>query len=149
MARINNLTNFLNDVAAAIKEKLGDSTNIPAAQFDTKIREIETGGDYQSKTINISANGSQTITPDSEYDALSSVVINVQVPIPQLQNKSYEFTQNTHIVLSPETGYDGFSSIELTINVPQEGGSGDVKLFETEQAMQADPNPCEGDLAID
>lgn len=118
MARINNLTNFLNDVAAAIKEKLGDSTNIPAAQFDTKIREIETGGDYQSKTINISANGSQTITPDSEYDALSSVVINVQVPVKQLQSKSYEFTDNTHIVLSPETGYDGFSSIELTINVP-------------------------------
>ena len=148
MARINNLTNFLNDVAAAIKEKLGDSTNIPAAQFDTKIREIETGGDYQSKTINISANGSQTITPDSEYDALSSVVINVQVPIPQLQNKSYEFTQNTHIVLSPETGYDGFSSIELTINVPQQGGSGDVKLFETIADMQADADPQEGDLAV-
>lgn len=146
MARINNLTNFLNDVAAAIKEKLGDNTNIPAAQFDTKIREIETGGDYQSKTVNISANGSQTITPDSEYDALSSVVINVQVPVKQLQSKAYEFTDNTHIVLSPETGYDGFSSVELTINVPT--GSGDVKLFETEQAMQADPNPQEGDLAI-
>lgn len=148
MARINNLTNFLNDVAAAIKEKLGDSTNIPAAQFDTKIREIETGGDYQSKTINISANGSQTITPDSEYDALSSVVINVQVPVKQLQSKTYEFTDNTHIVLSPETGYDGFSSIELTINVPQEGGSGDIKLFKTVEEMQADPNPSEGDLAV-
>lgn len=118
MARVNNLSNFLNDVAVAIKEKLGDSTNIPAAQFDTKIREIETVGDYQSKTINISANGSRTITPDSEYDALSSVVINVQVPVKQLQSKGYEFTENTHIVLSPETGYDGFSSIELTINVP-------------------------------
>lgn len=146
MARINNLTNFLNDVAAAIKEKLGDSTNIPAAQFDTKIREIETGGDYQSKTINISANGSQTIAPDSEYDALSSVVINVQVPIPSLQSKTYNFTENTHIVLSPETGYDGFSSIELTINVPT--GSGDVKLFETQEEMQADKTAQEGDLAV-
>ena len=27
-------------------------------------------------------------------------------------------------------------------------GSGEVKLFETEQAMQADPNPSEGDLAV-
>lgn len=118
MARTNNLTNFLTDVAAAIKAKLGDQTDIPASQFDTKIGEIETGGTYQSKTINITTNGSQTITPDTGYDALSSVVINVQVPVKQLQSKNYEFTQNTHIVLSPETGYDGFSSIDLTINVP-------------------------------
>ena len=118
MARTNNLTNFLNDVAAAIKEKLEDNSDILAANFDTKIREIETVGDYQSKTINIFANGSQTITPDQDYDALSSVVINVQVPIPSLQSKVYEFTENTHMVLRPETGYDGFSSVELTINVP-------------------------------
>lgn len=148
MARTNNLTNFLTDVAAAIKAKLGTETPILASQFDTKIGEIETVGTYQAKSVTIQSNGSQTITPDSGYDALSSVVINVQVPVKQLQSKSYEFTQNTHIVLSPETGYDGFSSIELTINVPQESGSGDVKLFETEQAMQADPNPQEGDLAV-
>lgn len=118
MARTNNLTNFLNDVATAIKTKLGDNTPIPASQFDTKIGEIETGGTYQSKTINVTTNGSQTVTPDTGYDALSSVLINVQVPIPSLQTKNYEFTQNTHIVLSPEQGYDGFSSIDLTINVP-------------------------------
>lgn len=40
MARVNNLTNFLNDVATAIKQKLGDNTPIPASQFDTKIGEI-------------------------------------------------------------------------------------------------------------
>lgn len=33
-------------------------------------------------------------------------------------------------------------------NIPSGSGSGDVKLFETEQAMQADPNPQEGDLAV-
>ena len=148
MARTNNLTNFLTDVAAAIKAKLGTETPIPASQFDTKIGEIETGGTYQAKSITIQSNGSQTITPDSGYDALSSVAITVQVPIPQLQSKSYTFTDNTTITLNPETGYDGFSSITLTINVPQEGGSGDVKLFETEQAMQADQNPTEGDLAV-
>ena len=30
----------------------------------------------------------------------------------------------------------------------ESGSSGDVKLFATEQAMQADPNPSEGDLAV-
>lgn len=43
MARTNNLTNFLTDVATAIKTKTGDSTAIPASQFDTKIAGITTG----------------------------------------------------------------------------------------------------------
>ena len=43
MARTNNLTNFLTDVATAIKTKTGDSTAIPASQFDTKIADINTG----------------------------------------------------------------------------------------------------------
>ena len=43
MARTNNLTNFLTDVASAIKTKTGDSTPIPASQFDTKISNITTG----------------------------------------------------------------------------------------------------------
>lgn len=43
MARTNNLTNFLTDVASAIKTKTGDSTAIPASQFDTKIANISTG----------------------------------------------------------------------------------------------------------
>ena len=43
MARTNNLTNFLTDVATSIKAKTGDSTAIPASQFDTKIANITTG----------------------------------------------------------------------------------------------------------
>lgn len=43
MARTNNLTNFLTDVASAIKTKTGDNTAIPASQFDTKIANISTG----------------------------------------------------------------------------------------------------------
>lgn len=118
MARTNNLTNFLTDVATAIKEKLGSKTAIPASQFDAKIRDIQTIGTYQSKTINISANGSQTVEPDANYDALSSVSINVAVPQLRLQSKVYEFTENASMILYPETGYDGFSSITLTIAVP-------------------------------
>lgn len=109
MARTNNLTNFLNDVATAIKQKLGDNTPIPASQFDAKIGEIETGGNYQTKSISITTNGNYTQLPD--------------------------------------TGYDAMDQVSITVNVPT-GGSGDVKLFETEQAMQADPNPSEGDLAV-
>lgn len=183
MARTDNLTNFLNDVATAIKSKLEDSTAIPASQFDTKIMSIETVGSYQDKTVNVTQNGTQTITPDTSYDALSSIILNVNVPVNALQSKTYEFTDNAHIVLSPEQGYDGFSSIDLTINVPGStinnqdktitengvytadsgytglgevtvnvsggsGGSGDVKLFNSVQSMEADQNPIQNGLAL-
>ena len=36
----------------------------------------------------------------------------------------------------------------LINNIQPEGGSGDIKLFETQEQMQADPNPQEGDLAV-
>ena len=79
MARTNNLTNFLNDVAIAIKQKLGDNTPIPASQFDTKISEIETGGNYQTKSINITTNGNYNLLPDTGFDAMNSVSISVSI----------------------------------------------------------------------
>lgn len=45
MARIDTLINFLTDVAAAIKAKKGDSTSIPAANFDTEITNLPSGDD--------------------------------------------------------------------------------------------------------
>ena len=45
MARTDTLINFLTDVAAAIKAKKGDSTSIPAADFDTEIANLPSGDD--------------------------------------------------------------------------------------------------------
>lgn len=42
---------------------------------------------YQTKTINITENGQYTVTPDSNYDALEKVIINVDVPC---SGSSYE-----------------------------------------------------------
>lgn len=183
MARTNNLTNFLNDVSFAIKQKTGDSTPIPASEFDTEILSIETAGTYQSKSITIDSNGTQVITPDENYDAIEQLVITVNVPVSQLQSKAVTITSNGNISVLPDTDYNGMAQVDLTVNVPtgqeinnqdktitengvytadsgytglgtvtvnvpQQGGSGDVKLFETEQAMRADPNPSEGDLAV-
>lgn len=44
MARIDNLTNFLTDVADSIRSKTGKSETIAAEDFDTEIESIETGG---------------------------------------------------------------------------------------------------------
>lgn len=80
MARVNNLTNFLTDVASAIKTKLGDNTSIPAAEFDSKIMEIETAGNYQNKSITITTNGNYNLLPDTGFDAMDQVGISVNVP---------------------------------------------------------------------
>lgn len=45
MARTDNLTNFLTDVAAAIKSKKGYNTAIPAANFDIEIVNLPSDGD--------------------------------------------------------------------------------------------------------
>ncbi len=123
MARTNSLPNFLTDVADAIKEKKGSQADIPAANFDTEIRNLP-GGSYQSKTVTITQNQSQTIIdPDTNYDAMSDVTVNVSVPEKQLQTKNYTFTQNTTTTLQPEQGYDGFDQVGIEINV--QGGSQD------------------------
>lgn len=80
MARTNNLTNFLTDVSSAIKQKTGDNTPIPASDFDTEILSIETAGNYQSKTLNVTQNGNYNLLPDTGYDAMSNVIVEVSVP---------------------------------------------------------------------
>lgn len=44
MARIDNLTNFLTDVANSIRSKTGKTDAIPAENFDTEIESISGGG---------------------------------------------------------------------------------------------------------
>jgi len=115
MARINNLTNFLTDVATAIKNKKGSETPIPAADFDTEITNLPSQGVYQTKTTTITQNGTTTVTPDTGYDAIEQLDITVNVP---LQSKTYTFTQNATTTIVPDQGYAGFSQVGLEINVP-------------------------------
>lgn len=53
MARIDTLTNFLTDVATAIKAKKGDDTAIPAANFDTEITNLPSGGGDNTTLISL------------------------------------------------------------------------------------------------
>ena len=105
MADTTSLTNFLNDVASAIKAKTGDSTAIPASQFDTKIRSIPTGGTYETITRTISENGNVTLLPSQGYDAIDRVnlTINVsgggQIPVKLFANE-----QAMHADPSPSMG---------------------------------------------
>lgn len=64
MARTDNLTNYLEDVATAIKNKKGDDAPIKASEFDTEIENLPSGGgdDIEYFSGEISAGASTTIT---------------------------------------------------------------------------------------
>ena len=53
MADISNLSQFLTDVATAIREKKGTEEQISAANFDTEIKSIETGIDTSDATATV------------------------------------------------------------------------------------------------
>lgn len=138
MARVNNLSNFLTDVANAIKTKKGSETAIPAASFDTEILTLPSQGTYEQRVLNISANGTQTITPSSGYDAIDELELTVAVPEKQLQSKTYNFIQNTNIQLLPDSGYDGFDTVTLNINVPSSTINNQDKTITQNGAYTAD-----------
>ena len=79
MARINNLTNFLTDVATAIRSKKGSEATIAAEDFDTEILNLPAQGEYQDKSLAITTNGNYRVDPDTGYDAMTSVAIAVNI----------------------------------------------------------------------
>lgn len=79
MARINNLTNFLTDVATAIRSKKGSEATIAAEDFDTEILNLPAQGEYQDKSLEITTNGNYNLLPDTGFDAMNQVSISVNV----------------------------------------------------------------------
>ena len=70
------LTETFTNIADAIRSKNGSSNVYTPAQMPSAIQAIPTGGGtYQSKTVSPSES-SQTVSPDSGYDALSQVTVN-------------------------------------------------------------------------
>lgn len=75
-SEISRLQTAKTDIKTAIEAK---GVTVPSSAkidvFDDYIAQIPTGGSYQSKTIS-PTESSQTVSPDSGYDALSSVTVN-------------------------------------------------------------------------
>ena len=63
----------------------------------------------QSKTLTINQRGQHIITPDNNYDGLSSVILNTETT-PALQIKRVDSSTVTQTVV-PDSSYDGLSSV--------------------------------------
>lgn len=80
MARTNTLTNYLTDVAQAIKNKKGDQTPIQASEFDTEIANLPSGGG----SFELPKHGIFFIDYDGSYiDAWESSTVASKTELPQ------------------------------------------------------------------
>ena len=69
---------ILKDIADSIRTKTDTTAEMYPQDMASKIDNINVAK-LQSKTVNITANGTQTVTPDSDYNGLSEVQINANV----------------------------------------------------------------------
>lgn len=67
-------------------------------------------------------NGAHTIVPPAESSGISTVNLTVDVPEPNLQDKSVEIAENGTQEFSADTGYDGIKKLTATVNVAGGGG---------------------------
>lgn len=82
----------------------------------------------QDKTIDITTNGTRTVTPDVGYQGLGEVTINTNVPSGvNNQNKTLVITSNGSQTVSPDVGYSGIGNLDLTVDVPVPS----LQLFKT------------------
>lgn len=76
----------------------------------------------QEKTIDVAANGTTAVVPDSGK-LLSKVTVNTNVPSKQEQTKSVTITNNGTTTVIPDDGKT-LSSVSITTNVPASGIDG-------------------------
>ena len=127
MADTSNLSQYLKDVASAIKEKTGKTDKIPAANFDTEIRSIETGGSETGvklfETIDemqadTTANaGDLAVVYGSEIKPVSNGDIITSITFPKIVVFNEAITSNYHGTLHNDSEPRIFFNIRLNASM--------------------------------
>lgn len=72
-------------------------------------------GRTQEKEVDITQNGTTTLSPDTGYQGISQATINTNVT-PNLQDKSETITQNGTTTITKDQGYDGLNNVSVSVN---------------------------------
>lgn len=81
--------------------------------------------DSVSAEKTITRNGMYTILPAAPYAAMYSADVNVNVPVPAVQDtKALTITSNGTVSVTPDAPYDALKKVDVTVNVASGGGSG-------------------------
>lgn len=129
MARTDTLTNFLTDVAAAIKAKKGDDMAIPAPNFDTEITNLPDGSETIKGIIDrkitsiIIPDGTPSIADYAFYQCDGLLYVTVPETVKYILSHAFSRCESLTTVTfkgTPTTiASDAFDScVMTTFNVP-------------------------------
>ena len=109
------------DIRTAI---IGKGVDVPSGDtidtYAAKIVSISTGTTLKLKDIqsaSYTANGSYSILPDSGYDGMAKVDVEVNVPQKEEQGKAITITSNGTTTVEPDSG-KSLSAVTITTKVP-------------------------------
>lgn len=75
----------------------------------------------QDKIIDITTNGTRTVTPDVGYQGLGEVTINTNVPSGvNNQNKTVTIRSNGNSAVEYDSGYSGLGKVDIIVDVPSD-----------------------------
>lgn len=121
------------DIRTAI---IGKGVDVPSGDtidtYATKIGSISTGTNLKIKDVqsaSYTANGSYSILPDSGYDGMAKVNVEVNVPQKEEQGKAITITSNGTTTVEPDSG-KSLSAVTITTNVPSGGWDGKYAVFD-------------------
>ena len=115
--QIDRLNKAKSDLKTSITNKgVAVSDDALISDYPALVDSIQTGSDLKvqdSKAVSYTSNGSYDVLPDSGYDGMAKVTVDVNVPEKTFRTQEKTATENGDVV--PDNGYDGLSKVIVNV----------------------------------